>query len=53
MAEQGDTGGTARGGGGAEGAAPDIEALSEKVYRLLLAELRLDAARAGRGPGRG
>lgn len=30
----------------------DVEALTDKVYRLLLADLRLDVARAGRRPQR-
>lgn len=31
----------------------DIEVLTEKVYRLMLADLRLDTARAGNGPRKG
>lgn len=33
--------------------APDVEALSEKVYRLMLADLRLETARIGPGSRRG
>ena len=38
--------------GGAAPAGVDIAALSDKVYRLLLAEVRLESARTGRDPGR-
>ncbi len=47
---------TGAAGEAAHGAAtgkPDVEVLSEKVYRLLLADVRLESARGGRGPGRG
>jgi len=43
-------------GGQSAGGEPrpvDIEVLTEKVYRLMLADLRLDVARAGRGPRKG
>lgn len=33
--------------------ATDIEVLSEKVYRLMLADLRLETARIGPGSRRG
>lgn len=49
--EQKASGGPAAGGG--EHPQPDINALAEKVYRLMLADLRLDVARAGRGPRKG
>jgi hypothetical protein len=39
--------------GGGESPPVDVGALSDKVYRLLLADVRLESARAGRGPGRG
>jgi hypothetical protein len=32
---------------------PDIQLLAEKVYRLLVAEARLDRARNGTGSSRG
>ena len=37
--------GDAGGAPPAGGAAPDIQALAERVYRLMLAEARLDRAR--------
>jgi hypothetical protein len=42
-----------QGSGGAERPPVDIQALSDRVYRLMLADLRLDVARAGRGPRKG
>jgi hypothetical protein len=46
------TAGEARPAGGSDHPPVDVEALTEKVYRLLLADLRLDVARAGHGPRR-
>ena len=35
------------------GAGPDIQQLAERVYRLLLADVRLERARTGTGAARG
>jgi hypothetical protein len=51
VSDQAGSGPAASPGGAAPGTV-DVVALSDKVYRLLLAEVRLESARTGRDPGR-
>jgi hypothetical protein len=45
--------GAGRPAGGGDRPPVDIDALTEKVYRLLLGDVRLEVARAGLGPRKG